>query len=112
MDKKTLKFTTSLTELIQKGDKNSTWRLFDEKDLTTGDDVTFINSDTHEEFAHARLTGVREKKMSDLDAKDFEGHESYISKQEMYSNFRGYYGRDVGPDTVVKIITFELLPTE
>ena len=39
---KTLKFKKVLSELILKGEKNTTWRLFDDKDLVAGDDITFL----------------------------------------------------------------------
>lgn len=105
---KTLKFKDSLAKLILAGEKDSTWRLFDDKDLRKGDSVKLINSDTGEVFAHAVLTEVREKKMGELEAVDFEGHEKYSSEEEMYQTYRGYYGDKVDPKTVVKIIRFKL----
>lgn len=53
---KTLKFTSHLSEKILKGDKTSTWRLFDDKDLKEEDELIFINKETNEEFGTAKIT--------------------------------------------------------
>ena len=58
MEKKTIKFRDFLVELVQKGDKDSTWRLFDDKDLQKGDEVDLINWNTGEKFADADLIGI------------------------------------------------------
>ncbi len=43
---KTLKFAPELCEQIITGTKTSTWRLFDDKDLTVGDELQFINKES------------------------------------------------------------------
>lgn len=108
MENKTLKFRDFLVDLVLKGEKDSTWRLFDDKDLRAGDMVDLINWNTGEKFAVATLTEVREKPMSMLEASDFEGHEKFESEERMYESYRTYYGDRVGPETVVKIIRFQL----
>ncbi len=109
MNNKTIKFRNHLAELVAKGEKTSTWRLFDDKNLTTGDVVDFINWDTGEKFAEAKLTDVYEKTLSTLEDTDWVGHEKFQNEEEMYANYKTYYGDRVGPDTVVKIIHFVLL---
>lgn len=106
MDKKQIKFAAPLAALIQDGEKTCTWRLFDDKNLTLGDEVIFINSDTKTSFGSAVLTVVRTKLMKDVDAEDFDGHEPFSTEEEMYKVYRSYYGDRVGPDTEVKIIHF------
>ncbi len=108
MEKKTIKFKDELAKLILAGEKTLTWRLFDDKNLSQGDDVGFINSNTKEKFGEAILTKVYEKKLSEVEGEDFDGHERYSSGEEMYQTYRTYYGDKVGPDTIVKIIRFEL----
>lgn len=108
MEKKTIKFRDFLANLVSKGEKDSTWRLFDDKDLQEGDEVDLINWNTKEKFAEAVLTEVREKKMAELEPADFEGHERFESEEKMYEAYRTYYGDKVGPDTSVKIIRFRL----
>lgn len=106
---KTLKFRDQLAKLIVAGQKKSTWRLFDDKDLAVGDVLNFINFDSGEIFAKAELIDVYEKRMEDLNADDFDGHEKYSNQEEMYKTYRLYYGDKVGPDTPVKIIHFKLI---
>ena len=108
MPHKTLKFRPELAKLILDGKKDSTWRLFDDKGLLEGDEVDLIDKETGQKFTEATLTKVWEKKMSELDEADFDGHEKFTSEDEMYRTYRSYYGDRVGPDTVVKIIRFEL----
>lgn len=106
---KTLKFMTHLVSRILDGEKTTTWRLFDDKDLRVGDELVLVNKDTEEEFAKALITKVREKKLKDVQSSDFEGHEKYESEEKMYETYRRYYGEKVNPDTIVKMIDFELI---
>lgn len=108
MERKKIKFRDFLAVLILKGEKVSTWRLFDDKDLQTGDKVDLINWNTGEKFAEAELTNVQEKQMGQLEPADFDGHEKFDSEEGMYKNYRTYYGDHVGPETIVKIIHFQL----
>ncbi len=103
---KTLNFRQNLSELIRKGEKTTTWRLFDDKDLTTGDMVVFAVWETKQPFAEATLTSVREVEFGKLAEKDWEGHERFASEKEMYDKYSLYYNTDVGPETKVKIINF------
>lgn len=106
---KTLKFMPHLVSMVLDGEKTSTWRLFDNKDLRVGGELVFVNKDTEEEFAKAVITKVREKKLKDVQDNDFEGHEKYESEEKMYETYRRYYGEKVNPDTLVKMIDFELI---
>ncbi len=107
---KTLKFKSHLAEKILAGTKMSTWRLFDDKNLGAGDEVTFINSDTGKEFAKAKLTWITLKTLENVTEEDYDGNEKDASKEDMYAKYRGYYGDKVRPETLVKIITFTLFP--
>ncbi len=107
---KTLKFYDNLVPLILSGEKISTWRMFDEKDLQVGDDLSLVNKMTGEEFAQAKIVAVREKTLAQLDDADFDaGHERYESKEKMLAAFQSCYGDSVTMDTLVKLISFELL---
>ncbi len=106
---KTLKFMPHLVSMVLDGEKTSTWRLFDDKDLCVGDELVLVNKDTEEQFAKALITKVREKKLKDLQDGDFEGHEKYESEEKMYETYRRYYGEKVNPDTIVKMIDFKLI---
>ncbi len=104
---KTLKFSADLVSLIRSGTKTSTWRLFDDKDLQVGDEVAFYNKETGEQFGTACITVLTIRTLGTLTEADWEGHERYASEEEMYENFRKYYGPQVNPDTEVKILTFD-----
>src|ERR1035437_9490637 len=103
MANKEIKFRENLAELILAGKKDLTWRLFDDKDLSVDDQVDLINWNTKTKFGEAVLTTVWEKKMSELEDSDFDGHERFNNEEEMYKTYRIYYGDKVGPDTRVKI---------
>ncbi|MCX6810440.1 MAG: ASCH domain-containing protein [Candidatus Berkelbacteria bacterium] len=106
---KKLKFAEKLVPLILSGEKTSTWRLFDDKDLSVGDKVEFINSETGDNFADVKIISVGEKTFADITEADFETHETYSSKDEMLKTYRGYYGEIVDKNTKVKIIKFKLI---
>jgi len=106
---KTLKFMPHLVPLVLGGEKTSTWKLFDDKDLKKGDELILINKSTGEEFAKAMITKTEEKKLKDLNDKDSEGHERYQTQNDMVEHFRKYYGDKVNLNTIVKIVDFELL---
>jgi hypothetical protein len=105
---KTLKFQPHLVPLILSGEKDSTWRLFDDKDLKEGDELQFMNSETDEVFGIASILYTREKKLKDLNHLDFEGHEKFESQERMYEAYQNYYGDKVTPESIVKIIKFRL----
>jgi hypothetical protein len=95
--------------LVISGEKTSTWRLFDEKDLQKDDNLLLINKATGEEFAKAIIIKVEEKKLKDLKEDDFEGHEKFESEEKMYEVYKSYYGDKVNPDTIIKMVDFKLI---
>jgi hypothetical protein len=58
---KTLKFRSVLVPLARSGEKRNTWRLWDDKNLTVGDEVECVEFETGQVFAHAVITAVVEK---------------------------------------------------
>jgi hypothetical protein len=104
---KRLNFQSNLVPLVLSGQKNSTWRLFDDKGLSEGDEIE-LKEFGKEVFAEAKITKVVEKSFKELDADDKKGHESYTDDEEMYSTYSNYYQIEVGPDTNLKIVWFEL----
>lgn len=105
---KVLKFRDNLVPLILSGQKNSTWRLFDDKNLIVGDDIELREFVTKKRFAEAKIIKVVEKRFGDLRIDDKEGHEKFSSDFQMYRTYTEYYHHSVNPDTLVKIIWFEL----
>lgn len=104
---KVIKFRPYLIPLVLSGEKNSTWRVNDDKDFQAGDIVSLVNWETLEEFGQGKIVSVQEKKFKEVVPADFIGHEQYKSPEAMYEEYRGYYGDGIGPETVVKMIRFE-----
>ena len=108
---KTLKFKTHLVTEILTGRKTSTWRLFDDKDLTIGDEIEFINKETLEPFGTGKIESLYTKTLGTLEDADWEGHERFASEAEMYATYRTYYGDQVNEQSEVKIISFSFTTT-
>ena len=112
---KQIKLDHELAQLVVADKKTSTWRLFDDKDLSVNDVIEFIDKvnprdkSTWVTCARARIDQVTEKRFKDLVDADYEGHNPYKSKEEMYKTFSGYYNVEVDDETPLKIITFTLL---
>jgi hypothetical protein len=106
---KKMKFRKTLCPAVHDGTKTTTWRLFDDKDLSVGDEVSCVIAETGEIFASIRLTRVSEKTLGTITDADRVGHEPYASSDEMYRTLSDYYHRDVDDATPVKVITFELI---
>jgi hypothetical protein len=105
---KTLKLKPWMISDLLQGKKTKTWRMFDEKNLSTGDEIQFINADTDEPIAIAVVTEVKEKKFGDIVDADFDGHNPYPSRENMLETYRGYYGERVNWSTLIKMLTFEV----
>jgi len=106
---KSLKFAPNLVPLVLSWEKTTTWRLFDEKDLQAGDILDFIEQANWNVFAHAIITSMQEKQLQGLQDDDYAGHERFESEERMYKTYRGYYGDRVTPETLVKIIWFDII---
>lgn len=106
---KTLKFRDYLVPLVMSGEKDSTWRLFDDKDLNTGDEVELQMFVTNKPFAKAKIVDVIEKQFKDLSKDDKKGHELFKGDDEMYAKYTEYYKQEITPETSLKIIRFELI---
>lgn len=109
---KTLKLDHDLATQIREGKKRTTWRLYDDKDISVGDKVLLIDKkdgdkpETWESMGVAHVTQVTEKRIRDLNTDDREGHEKYNSKDELLTTFKRYYGDRVTLDTPIKVIKF------
>jgi len=106
---KTLKFRQNLAEEILAGRKTATWRIFDDKDLQVGDRLEFIIWESKEKFAEAEILSICEKKLKDIEEKDYLGHEKFVNNEEMLNNYRNFYGEKVNWNTLVKMIDFKIL---
>jgi ribonuclease HI len=114
---KTLKFDHDLAQLILNGNKTSTWRLYDDKDLSVDDHIKIIdkvepdNPDSWKVIGQGKVNEVIEKRLDDVLQEDMNGHETFNSKEEMLRTYKQYYGERVTFETPVKIIHFTFMPT-
>lgn len=106
---KTLSFSQHLVPLILSGEKTVTWRLWDDKELTVGDIVEFIEKGHYEPFTIAQIVKITEKPMGNLTSNDKKGHEKFSNDKKMYETYSRYYVRSVDHTTLVKIVRFKVL---
>lgn len=115
---KTLKFEHQVAELIKCGNKTSTWRINDDKNISVNDEVKLIDKvdpkrpETWRAFGMARIEKVIEKRLGDITATDQEGHEKFNSAQDMLNTYKGYYDNNVTLSTPLKMIFFHYLPMD
>lgn len=115
---KTLKFGHDFARMILRGEKTSTWRLYDDKDLSVDDALKFIDKvdpdspDTWKVIGQGKINEVVEKRLGDTTKADMQGHELYDSKEDMLRAYKQYYGERVTLDTPVKIVRFTFSPTK
>ena len=105
---KVVKFRDYLVPQVLSGEKFSTWRLFDDKDLSVDDEIELRVFGSLEKFAEARIVKVKQVRFKDLTAQDKAGHETFKNDQAMYQTYSHYYQKPVNANTEVKIIWFEL----
>lgn len=112
---KTLKLDHQLALKVLRGEKHSTWRIFDDKELSVGDEIQLIDKVEPEDESTWRTIGcgiidiVTEKRIRDITDADYEGHEKYASQQDILTVFSRYYGSIVTIDTPIKIIQFSVI---
>jgi ribonuclease HI len=115
---KTLKFDHSDAEEIKEGKKNTTWRLYDDKDLSVDDKIKIIDKTNSDDSSQWKVIGegkvveIIEKKLDSVDDNDMAGHKHFANLDEALETYRNYYGSRVTLDTPVKIIHFEFAPSQ
>ncbi len=110
---KSLKFDHELAQAVQRGEKTSTMRIRDDKNLSVNDAVLVIDKtdpqrpETWRVIGTARLTRILEKHLSDVVEIGIESPEGHYVPQDMLTEFREYYDNDVSLSTSVKFIYFD-----
>ncbi len=102
---------SGLPERILRGEKTSTWRIDDDKDLSINDPISLCDKES-KEFATAKIISVKETTFEKLTAEDWEGNKKHISDEAMYSHFSTLYNKNITPKTKLKIIKFKLTSKE
>lgn len=113
---KQLKFSHQYAQAIVRGEKTSTFRVNDDKDIVVGDRVQLVDKvDTD----HPRtwlipgelvVTAVEDCLLRDLSRAQKMRAESFDNLEEMIHTFRRFYGEHIDEATLVKIITFQYEP--
>jgi hypothetical protein len=109
---KQLKFEHQLAINIVKGEKSSTFRFFDDKNIRVGDVVQVIdkvekaNPVTWLIIGEAHVQQVIEKRLCDVAGDDWLGHEPYANLQDFIDTHTQYYKQPIMPETPIKIIQF------
>ncbi|HEV2403533.1 MAG TPA: reverse transcriptase-like protein [Candidatus Saccharimonadales bacterium] len=115
---KQLKFNHKLAELIRRGKKTATFRMYDDKDLSVNDTVELLDKvitdkpATWVPIGEVRIDSVIEKRLSDLSEEDLERYEGFKSRDQMLRQYKEYYGDRVTLDTPIKVIHFTMLPLQ
>lgn len=115
---KILKLDHELAQKVQSGEKTSTWRLFDDKNISVYDKVELLDKvDPHDRatwrpIGIATITSVTEKPLGAITDADYEGHERFADRNQMLMQCQTYYGSDVSFETPVKIIRFDFSPID
>ncbi len=104
---KIIKFRQHFIPEILNGTKNTTWRLFDDKDLSVGDEIELVEKETLSKFGEAKIVSVIEKNIEELLPQELLEH-GYEDVDGMIEGHKLYYGDKVDLKTKVKIIQFEL----
>jgi len=105
---KRLKFSEKLVPLVVGCEKDTTWRINDDKMLGVGDGLSLCYNDGRE-FGKAVVMWVKETTFESLTDEDKVDHEKFVSSEEMYSTYSEYYGFEVTPKTRLKVVKFKLV---
>jgi ribonuclease HI len=114
---KTLKLDHASAEMIRSGNKTSTWRIYDDKDIRVNDELELVDKvkpsdpSTWESIGVARVNMIVEKRLGEVAKGDFAGNQGYDSRAEMLKAFQKHYGPQVTFETPVKMIHFTLKPS-
>lgn len=108
---KTLKLDHDLATAVRAGTKRTTWRVFDEKNISVNDQIELVDKVDPSDMATWQIMGtaivdqVLEKRMEAITSAEMAEH-GYNSYDELYASFTNYYGDSIGPQTAIKIISF------
>lgn len=96
---KKIKFSKELIPLIMNGEKTTTWRINDDKNLMARDILTLTNTD-NVEFARGRIIEVKEKMFMDMNDKE---------REELRELNENHYNIEINDLTKLKKIRFKIL---
>jgi ribonuclease HI len=115
---KKIKFDHQLAMRVRNGTKTATWRIYDDKNIAVNDILELVdkvdpqNPGSWVVIGQARVERIIEKRLGDIVASDYEGHEAFASPEAMLEQYQAYYGPEVNLGTPIKMIHFSLQSSE
>jgi len=115
MNPKQLKFQHQLALNILNGTKTTTFRFFDDKNISVGDQIEVIDKVEQDNPVSWRVVGVmtvtevREKRAGDVHGSDWDGHEQYDTIQDFIEIACSYYKQPITDETPIKIVRFSII---
>lgn len=113
---KYVKVSHKVAKLILEGEKSSTWRVNDEKNISVDDDIGIIDKvdakdqGTWQVIGTGKVSSVVQKRLKDIKNHDLGPGEEFENMEDMLKTFQDYYGPDINLNTTVKIINFDFKP--
>ena len=101
-----------MAELVVAGKSTSTWRLYDDKDLSIDDDVTLIDKvnpndrSTWRPVGTAHINELIQNRLGDITAADGNNTTDLSKPEKLLKTFQLYYGPQVTLKTPIKIVHF------
>lgn len=101
---------------IQSG-KRTTWRLFDDKDLSVNDVVQLVDkvkpveAESWSPIGVAQITQIAEKPIAELSTAELE-EQNFSSQKALIDDFSFFYSRKLTPETTLKIVRFNFTQLE
>lgn len=110
---KTLKLDhTSVTKVLS-GQNSSTWRIYDDKNISVDDEVELIDKidphspSTWRAFSHVLINSVIEKRIKDVSIQELAGHDPpFHDVHSLLMHYKQRYGSHITEATPIKIIHF------
>jgi hypothetical protein len=68
--------------------------------------LEFKNSENGETIGYGTIISLKEKKISEMEEEDCDGHEQFKNTEEIITNLKKYYGNSVDENSIIKIIHF------
>jgi ribonuclease HI len=115
---KKIKLEHRHAQSVLQGEEISTWRLFDDDNLSVNDEIELIDMvevdrpDSWRSIGRATITKIIEKRLGDVQKRDMVGPRPFRGPEAMLEALKEVYGRPVTLATPVKIIFFDFEPEQ
>ena len=103
---KKLIFAPPFPPTLLSGEKTKTFRVTGAERYNVGDKLSLVYPNG-EEFARAVVSEKYSKTFETLTAQDWEGHERFVSNEEMYRTYSYWEGFNITPATNLTIVCYK-----